>query len=147
MHLYGTGDPGVRGRVRVTDGRQLTVERLSDPHGRPIFLLHGTPGSGLGPAPRGMVLCQRSMQLIVVRTGEQGGRVLVPADLPQVACQVLGGGEGVGVLGSEHLGAPVVNVLVHLPGSGVLPAIRRFSARLLAAARVLGWDSSKTVVM
>ncbi|MFJ2651364.1 alpha/beta fold hydrolase [Streptomyces sp. NPDC087420] len=54
----------MRRRVRGADGRHLMVERLGDPHGRPIFLLHGTPGSRLGPAPRGLVLYQRGMQLI-----------------------------------------------------------------------------------
>ncbi|MFD0025374.1 alpha/beta fold hydrolase [Streptomyces sp. NPDC058382] len=54
----------MRSRVRATDGRQLVVERLGDPRGRPVFLLHGMPGSRLGPAPRGMVLYQRKTQLI-----------------------------------------------------------------------------------
>ncbi|WP_326735360.1 alpha/beta fold hydrolase [Streptomyces sp. NBC_01022] len=54
----------MRSRVRVADGRQLVVERLGDPRGRPVFLLHGMPGSRLGPAPRGMVLYQRKTQLI-----------------------------------------------------------------------------------
>ncbi|MER5729933.1 alpha/beta hydrolase [Streptomyces sp. NPDC002138] len=51
-------------RVRTADGRHLMVERFGDPRGRPVFLLHGTPGSRLGPAPRGMVLYQRRMQVI-----------------------------------------------------------------------------------
>ncbi|MFD6987016.1 alpha/beta hydrolase, partial [Streptomyces sp. NPDC059956] len=50
--------------MRVADGRNLTVERWGDPDGKPVFLLHGMPGSRLGPAPRGMVLYQRRMQLI-----------------------------------------------------------------------------------
>ncbi|GAA3369511.1 alpha/beta hydrolase [Streptomyces sannanensis] len=54
----------MRGQVRAADGRHLVVERIGDPRGRPVFLLHGTPGSRLGPAPRGMVLYQRSTQLI-----------------------------------------------------------------------------------
>ncbi|MFD6423543.1 alpha/beta fold hydrolase [Streptomyces sp. NPDC060198] len=54
----------MRNRVRVTDGRHLIVERQGDLHGRPVFLLHGTPGSRLGPAPRGMVMYQRQTQLI-----------------------------------------------------------------------------------
>ncbi|MEV1048837.1 alpha/beta fold hydrolase [Streptomyces sp. NPDC049916] len=54
----------MRDRVRAADGRHLMVERLGDPRGRPVFLLHGTPGSRLGPAPRGMVLYQRRTQLI-----------------------------------------------------------------------------------
>ncbi|MFJ6014101.1 alpha/beta fold hydrolase [Streptomyces sp. NPDC092952] len=54
----------MRSRVRAADGRHLVVERLGDPRGRPVFLMHGMPGSRLGPAPRGMVLYQRKTQLI-----------------------------------------------------------------------------------
>ncbi|MFF2526935.1 alpha/beta fold hydrolase [Streptomyces liangshanensis] len=63
----------MRRRVRGADGRHLMVERLGDPHGRPIFLLHGTPGSRLGPAPRGLVLYQRGMQLIAYDRPGYGG--------------------------------------------------------------------------
>ncbi|MFK8908083.1 alpha/beta fold hydrolase [Streptomyces sp. YS-3] len=63
----------MRGRVRAADGRHLMVERFGDPRGRPVFLLHGTPGSRLGPAPRGMVLYQRRMQLIAYDRPGYGG--------------------------------------------------------------------------
>ncbi|GAA2944119.1 MULTISPECIES: alpha/beta fold hydrolase [Streptomycetaceae] len=63
----------MRSRVRVADGRHLMVERQGDPHGRPVFLLHGMPGSRLGPAPRGMVLYQRKMQLIAYDRPGYGG--------------------------------------------------------------------------
>ncbi|GGP50151.1 hypothetical protein GCM10010278_28880 [Streptomyces melanogenes] len=59
--------------MRAADGRHLTVERFGDPRGRPVFLLHGTPGSRLGPAPRGMVLYQRRMQLIAYDRPGYGG--------------------------------------------------------------------------
>lgn len=59
--------------MRVSDGRHLMVERLGDPQGSPVFLLHGTPGSRLGPAPRGMVLYQRGMQLIAYDRPGYGG--------------------------------------------------------------------------
>ncbi|WP_418956220.1 alpha/beta fold hydrolase [Streptomyces tritici] len=59
--------------MRVSDGRRLMVERLGDPQGRPVFLLHGTPGSRLGPAPRAMVLYQRGMQLIAYDRPGYGG--------------------------------------------------------------------------
>ncbi|WP_328539580.1 alpha/beta fold hydrolase [Streptomyces sp. NBC_00344] len=68
----------MRGRVRARDGRYLTVERLGDPRGRPVFLLHGTPGSRLGPAPRGMVLYQRRMQLIAFDRPGYGGSDRLP---------------------------------------------------------------------
>ena len=42
--------------VWLADGRQISVEVSGNPSGRSVFLLHGTPGSRLGPRPRGMVL-------------------------------------------------------------------------------------------
>ncbi|MFI1017265.1 alpha/beta fold hydrolase [Streptomyces sp. NPDC020965] len=63
----------MRHRVRAADGRHLMVERLGDPRGRPVFLLHGMPGSRLGPAPRGMVLYQRRTQLIAYDRPGYGG--------------------------------------------------------------------------
>ncbi|MET9428168.1 MULTISPECIES: alpha/beta fold hydrolase [unclassified Streptomyces] len=68
----------MRRRVRTADGRHLMVERLGDPRGRPVFLLHGTPGSRLGPAPRGMVLYQRGMQLIAYDRPGYGGSDRLP---------------------------------------------------------------------
>ncbi|MFD7257452.1 alpha/beta fold hydrolase [Streptomyces sp. NPDC059874] len=63
----------MRNQVRATDGRALSVERWGDPDGKPVFLLHGMPGSRLGPAPRGMVLYQRRMQLIAYDRPGYGG--------------------------------------------------------------------------
>lgn len=63
----------MRNRVLAADGRHLMVERMGDPRGRPVFLLHGTPGSRLGPAPRGMVLYQRHTQLITYDRPGYGG--------------------------------------------------------------------------
>lgn len=63
----------MRDLVRTADGRALMVERWGDPDGKPVFLLHGTPGSRLGPAPRGMVLYQRRVQLIAYDRPGYGG--------------------------------------------------------------------------
>ncbi|AZM88465.1 MULTISPECIES: alpha/beta fold hydrolase [Streptomyces] len=63
----------MRKEVRTADGRVLTAERWGDPDGRPVFLLHGMPGSRLGPAPRGMVLYQRRTQLIAYDRPGYGG--------------------------------------------------------------------------
>lgn len=63
----------MRHQVRTADGRSLIVERWGDPDGKPVFLLHGMPGSRLGPAPRGMVLYQRRMQLIAYDRPGYGG--------------------------------------------------------------------------
>lgn len=79
----------MRRRMRATDGRHLMVERLGDPHGRPVFLLHGTPGSRLGPAPRGMVLYQRGTQLIAYdRPGYGGSDRLAGRSVADVAQDV-----------------------------------------------------------
>ncbi|MFF8832761.1 alpha/beta fold hydrolase [Streptomyces sp. NPDC015131] len=79
----------MRRRVRARDGRHLMVERLGDPKGRPVFLLHGTPGSRLGPAPRGMVLYQRGMQLIAYdRPGYGGSDRLAGRSVADVAADV-----------------------------------------------------------
>ena len=49
-----------------TDGgrRKLALEVAGDPHGYPVFLMHGTPGSRSGPQPRGMVLYRLGLKLI-----------------------------------------------------------------------------------
>ena len=50
--------------VRAPDGRDLAVEVSGHPSGKPVFLLHGTPGSLLGPRPRGIVLYRLDIRLI-----------------------------------------------------------------------------------
>jgi pimeloyl-ACP methyl ester carboxylesterase len=50
--------------VRAVDGRQLAVKSLGDPLGRPVFLLHGTPGTLDGPVPRGIFLYRLGIRLI-----------------------------------------------------------------------------------
>ncbi|RPE38403.1 pimeloyl-ACP methyl ester carboxylesterase [Streptomyces sp. Ag109_O5-1] len=50
--------------VSTGDGRRLAVEVTGDPKGSPVFLLHGTPGSRLGPAPRPMLLYHQRVRLI-----------------------------------------------------------------------------------
>jgi pimeloyl-ACP methyl ester carboxylesterase len=50
--------------VRAADGRRLSTQVYGDPEGKPVFLLHGTPGSRLGPHPRPAVLHRLGVQLI-----------------------------------------------------------------------------------
>ena len=50
--------------VRAADGRRLATAVYGDPDGRPVFLLHGTPGSRLGPRPRSSVLHRLGVRLI-----------------------------------------------------------------------------------
>ncbi|MFD8720930.1 alpha/beta fold hydrolase [Streptomyces sp. NPDC059629] len=54
----------MRSEVCTGDGRRLAVEITGDPQGSPVFLLHGTPGSRLGPAPRPMHLYHQRVRLI-----------------------------------------------------------------------------------
>ncbi|GAA3442258.1 alpha/beta fold hydrolase [Planomonospora venezuelensis] len=50
--------------VKTADGRTLAVDQSGVPDGTPIFLLHGTPGSRVGPAPRATVLYRMGIRLI-----------------------------------------------------------------------------------
>ncbi|WP_395298585.1 alpha/beta fold hydrolase [Kitasatospora hibisci] len=50
--------------VKAADGRALAVETVGDPRGRPVFLLHGTPGSRVGPHPRTSVLYRLGIRLV-----------------------------------------------------------------------------------
>jgi pimeloyl-ACP methyl ester carboxylesterase len=51
-------------QVKTPDGRQLSTQIYGDPDGKPVFLLHGTPGSRIGPHPRGTVLHRLGVRLI-----------------------------------------------------------------------------------
>ena len=51
-------------QLKTSDGRQLATKSYGDPDGKPVFLLHGTPGSRLGPRPRGTLLHRLGIQLI-----------------------------------------------------------------------------------
>ena len=50
--------------VKTDDGRQLSVEVSGPSAGATIFLMHGTPGSRLGPKLRPSVLHQLGVQLV-----------------------------------------------------------------------------------
>lgn len=71
--------------VRVPDGRYVGVECWGDPHGFPVFLLHGTPGSRNGPVPRAPLLYQLGIWLISYdrpgygESSRQKGRTVVDA--------------------------------------------------------------------
>jgi pimeloyl-ACP methyl ester carboxylesterase len=79
--------------VRLPDDRLISVEVSGHPNGSPVFLLHGTPGSRLGPRPRGMVLYRLGVRLVTFdRPGyghsdrQPGRRVAdVASDVAQIA--------------------------------------------------------------
>jgi pimeloyl-ACP methyl ester carboxylesterase len=50
--------------VRSADGRKVAVQETGNPNGHPVFLLHGTPGSRVGPFPRVRVLYELGVRLI-----------------------------------------------------------------------------------
>ncbi|MFI6931713.1 alpha/beta fold hydrolase [Streptomyces sp. NPDC050287] len=68
----------MRDQVCTADGRRLRVEVSGDPRGRPVFLLHGMPGSRVGPKPRSMFLHQRGARLISYDRPGYGGSDRMP---------------------------------------------------------------------
>ncbi|MFF4346538.1 alpha/beta fold hydrolase [Streptomyces sp. NPDC001530] len=68
----------MRDHVRTADGRLLRVEVSGDPRGRAVFLLHGMPGSRVGPRPRSMFLYQRGTRLISYDRPGYGGSDRMP---------------------------------------------------------------------
>ena len=61
------------GLVKARDGRRLQVDVSGNPRGRPVFLLHGTPGSRVGPRPRESVLYRLGVHLICYDRPGYGG--------------------------------------------------------------------------
>ncbi len=61
---FGQGRSCLSSVVLTSDGRRLAVEEWGEPGGSPVFFLHGTPGSRLGPIPRAMVLHQLRIRII-----------------------------------------------------------------------------------
>ncbi|WP_327068383.1 alpha/beta hydrolase [Kitasatospora sp. NBC_01250] len=59
--------------VKTADCRRLAVQTFGDPEGRPVFLMHGTPGSRLGPTPRSSVLYNLGVRLISFDRPGYGG--------------------------------------------------------------------------
>jgi pimeloyl-ACP methyl ester carboxylesterase len=59
--------------VRSADGRQLAVRVSGNPTGHPVVYLHGTPGSRVGPFPRGRVLYELGVRLISFDRPGYGG--------------------------------------------------------------------------
>jgi pimeloyl-ACP methyl ester carboxylesterase len=59
--------------VTAADGRQLAVRQSGNPAGQAVFYLHGTPGSRVGPFPRGRVLYELGVRLISFDRPGYGG--------------------------------------------------------------------------
>jgi pimeloyl-ACP methyl ester carboxylesterase len=59
--------------VQSADGRQLAVQVSGNPTGHPVFMLHGTPGSRVGPFPKTRVLYELGVRLISFDRPGYGG--------------------------------------------------------------------------
>lgn len=64
--------------VRTPDGRKIATAVYGDPEGRPVFLLHGTPGSRLGPRPRSAILHRLGVRLVCFDRPGYGGSDRLP---------------------------------------------------------------------
>ncbi|HET9173032.1 MAG TPA: alpha/beta hydrolase [Actinospica sp.] len=59
--------------VRTRDGRALRYAEHGDPSGKPVILMHGTPGSRLGPIPRASRLYPLGVRVIAYDRPGYGG--------------------------------------------------------------------------
>jgi pimeloyl-ACP methyl ester carboxylesterase len=108
--------------VRLDDGRRLTVREDGDPDGRPVFRLHGTPGSRLLYPPHVADARRRGIRLIGYdrpgyggSTARRGRRVGdVAPDVAAVADQL--GIDRFAVWGHSGGGAPAIACAARLPG-------------------------------
>jgi pimeloyl-ACP methyl ester carboxylesterase len=71
---YTQGNPPfVVSTVWTRDGRALTYEQFGDLEGRPVVVMHGTPGSRVGPRPRAARLYPLGIRLISYDRPGYGG--------------------------------------------------------------------------
>ncbi|GIF22187.1 pimeloyl-ACP methyl ester carboxylesterase [Actinoplanes tereljensis] len=59
--------------AKTADGRNLRYQVVGAPGGSPVFLLHGAPGSRIGPRPRSSVLYRLGVRLISYDRPGYGG--------------------------------------------------------------------------
>ena len=84
--------------VRSRDGRQLAVNMSGHPTGQPVFMLHGTPGSRVGPFPKSRVLYELGVRLISFdRPGYGGSDRLVSRRVGDVAPDVVAIADHLGI--------------------------------------------------
>jgi pimeloyl-ACP methyl ester carboxylesterase len=91
--------------VGTVDGRRLAVKVSGNPTGRPVILLHGTPGSRVGPFPRGKVLYSLGVRLITFdRPGYGRSDRLAERRVGDVAADVRAIADALGLGGFAVLG-------------------------------------------
>jgi pimeloyl-ACP methyl ester carboxylesterase len=84
--------------VRAADGRRLAVQVSGNPTGHPVFILHGTPGSRVGPFPKGRVLYELGVRLISFdRPGYGGSDRLDSRRVADVVPDVVAIGDALGL--------------------------------------------------
>lgn len=89
MGISATGGGALTKVVYAADGRRLAFEEKGHPLGHPVFLLHGTPGSRVGPCPRGSVLYRLGVRLISFdRPGYGGSDRLVGRSVADIAADI-----------------------------------------------------------
>ncbi|MGW4804134.1 alpha/beta fold hydrolase [Kitasatospora sp. NPDC004272] len=92
-------------RIETPDGGVLAVDISGDPSGRPVFLLHGTPGSRVGPAPRSAVLARMGVRLISFDRPGYGESTRLPGrDVAAAAADVAVIADGLGLDGFAVVG-------------------------------------------
>ncbi len=75
--MRGVHRPSVK-TVLAADGRRISFESWGDTEGRPVMLMHGTPGSRLGPRPRASQLYKQNIHLIAFDRPGYGGSDRLP---------------------------------------------------------------------
>jgi pimeloyl-ACP methyl ester carboxylesterase len=84
--------------VATAGGRRLAVNEAGDLRAQPVFFLHGTPGSRVGPLPREQELRERGVRLISFdRPGYGGSDRLVSRTVGDVASDVATIADALGV--------------------------------------------------
>jgi pimeloyl-ACP methyl ester carboxylesterase len=120
--------------VRAPDGRELAVEVTGHPTGEAVFLLHGTPGSLVGPRPRGIFLYRLGIRLISYnRPGYPGSTRLKGRNIADAAADV----EAI----ADHFGIDRFSVIGRSGGAPhalACAAEKRLRDRLICAASLCG---------
>jgi pimeloyl-ACP methyl ester carboxylesterase len=89
--------PGIKTAI-AADGRRITFESWGDTQGRPVMLMHGMPGSRLGPHPRASQLYQQGIHLIAFdRPGYGGSSRLVGRRIADAAADAAAVAEELGI--------------------------------------------------
>ncbi|MDN3359129.1 alpha/beta hydrolase [Actinomadura sp. DC4] len=98
------------------------MEESGEPKGRPVFLLHGTPGCRLGPRPRPIVLYQSGVRLIAFdrpgygESDRKSGRTVADAAADVAAIADALGLRRFAVLGRSGGGPHALACAALLPG-------------------------------